>query len=125
MIMATESAEVLLCQQGRDDRGWLILCVPPGPRVEISVTVVACESPLRRKKISMVRQPSALLKVYVNPKVEEMDDWELEGVRFPVGTPQRLLPTSEDQRGKRSRQTEPRDARWRVAWMASGHLSDH
>ena len=125
MIMATESAEVLLCQRGRDDRGWLILCVPPGPRVEISVTVVACESPLRRKKISIVRQPSELLKVYVNPEVEEMDDWEVEGVRFPVGTPQRLLPTSEDQRGKR-RRTEPRDARWRVAWMASGHLlSDH
>ena len=125
MIMATESPEVLLWQQGRDDRGWLILCVPPGPHLEIIVTVVACESPLRRKMISVERQADSLLKVYVNPKVEEMDDWEVEGVRFPVGTPQRLLPTSEDQRGKRSRQTEPRDARWRVAWMASGHLSDH
>ena len=125
MIMATESPEVLPCQQGRDDRGWLILCVPPGPPLEITVTVVACESPLRRKKISIVRQASELLKVYVNPEVEEMDDWEVEGVRFPVGTPQRLLPTSEDQRGKR-RRTEPRDARWHVAWMASGHLlSDH
>ena len=101
MIMATESPEVLLWQQGRDDRGWLILCVPPGPHLEIIVTVVACESPLRRKMISVERQADSLLKVYVNPKVEEMDDWEVEGVRFPVGTPQRLLPTSEDQRGKR------------------------
>ena len=94
MIMATESPEVLLWQQGRDDRGWLILCVPSGPRLEIIVTVVACESPLRRKKISIVRQASELLKVYVNPEVEEMDDWEIEGVRIPVGTRQRLLPTS-------------------------------
>ena len=91
MIMATESPEVLLWQQVRDDRGWLILCVPPGPRLEIIVTVVACESPLRKKKISIVRQPSALLKVYVNPEVEKMDDWEVEGVRTPVGTPQRPL----------------------------------
>ena len=89
MIMATESPEVLLWQQGRDDRGWLILCVPPGPRLEIIVMVVACESPLRRKKISIQRQASALLKVYVNPEVEEME--EIEGVRIPVGTPQRLL----------------------------------
>ena len=99
MIMATESLEVLLWQQGRDDRGWLILCVPPGPHLEIIVTVVACGNPLRRKKISIVRQASSLLKVYVNPEVEEMDDWEVEGVRIPVGTPQRPLPTSEDQRG--------------------------
>ena len=101
MIMATESPEVLLWQQGRDDRGWLILCVPPGPHLEIIVTVVACESPLRRKKIRIQRQTSALLKVYANPEVGEMDDWEIEGVRIPVGNPQRLLPTSEDQRGKR------------------------
>ena len=94
MIMATESPEVLLCQQGRDDRGWLILCVPPGPPLEIIVPVVGCERPLRRKKISIVRQASELLKVYVNPEVEEMDDWEIEGVRIPVGTRQRLLPTS-------------------------------
>ena len=91
MIMATESPEVLLSQQGRDDRGWLILCVPPGPHLEIIVTVVACESPLRTKKISMVRQPRALLKVYVNPEVEKMDEWEIEGVRISVGTPPRLL----------------------------------
>ena len=101
MIMATESPEVLLSQQGRDDRGWLILCVPPGPHLEIIVTVVACESPLRRKKISMVRQASSLLKVYVNPEVEKEDEWEIKGVRIPVGIPRRLLPTSEDQRGKR------------------------
>ena len=113
MIMATESPEVLLSQQGRDDRGWLILCVPPGPHLEIIVTVVACESPLRRKMISVERQADSLLKVYVNPKVEEMDDWEVEGVRFPVGTPQPLLPTSADQRGGKRRRTEPRDARWR------------
>ena len=91
MIMAKESPEVLLWQQGRDDRGWLILCVPPGPHLEIIATVVACESPLRKKKISIVRQPRALLKVYGNPEMEEMDDWELEGVRILVGTPQRLL----------------------------------
>ena len=107
MIMATESLEVLLWQQGRDDRGWLILCVPPGPHLEIIVTVTACESPLRKKKISIVRQPENLLKVYVNPEtsmnpeVEKMDEWEIEGVRIPVGIPRRLLPTSEDQRGKR------------------------
>ena len=100
MIMATESPEVLLWQQGRDDRGWLILCVPPGPHLEIIATVVACESPLRKKKISIVRQPRALLKVYVNPEVEEMDEWEVEGnpVRLLVGTPERLLATSEDER---------------------------
>ena len=91
MIMATESPEVLLWQQGRDDRGWLILCVPPGPHLEIIVTVVACESPLRKKKISIVRQPENLLKVYVNPEVEEMDGWEVEGVRILVGTTERLL----------------------------------
>ena len=104
MIMATESPEVLLSQQGRDDRGWLILCVPPGPHLEIIATVVACESPLRKKKISIVRQPENLLKVYVNPEVEkedEWDEWEIKGVRIPVGIPRRLLPTSEDQRGKR------------------------
>ena len=88
---ATETLEVLLRHQGRDDRSWLILCLPPGPILGIIVTVVACESPLRRKKMSIVRHASALLQVYVNLEVEEMDEWEVEGVRLLVGTPERLL----------------------------------
>ena len=125
MIMATESPEALLWQQGRDDRGWLILCVPPGPHLEIIVTVVACESPLRKKKISIVRQSENLLKVYVNPEVEkedEWDEWEI-GRPHPCWNPA-AAPAHIGGPAWQAR-TEPRDARWRVAWMASGHLSDH
>ena len=43
------------------------------------MTVIACESPRRIKKMSIVRQTKGLLKVYVNPEVMEMDEWEVEG----------------------------------------------
>ena len=67
-----EPLRALLWQEGRDDRGWLILCVPPGPTLEIILPVIACESPRRMKKMSIVRQTTGLLKVYVNP---EMGKW--------------------------------------------------
>ena len=74
-----EPLRAFLRQEGRYDRGWLILCVPPGPTLEIIVTVIACESPRRINKMSIVRQTKGLLKVYVNPEVMEMDEWEVEG----------------------------------------------
>ena len=94
-----EPLRARLRQEGRYDRGWLILCVPPGPTLEIIVTLIACESPRRMKKMSIVRQSTGLLKVYVNPEVGPtlMAEWEVEGnsVRLLVATPARLLPTSE------------------------------
>ena len=107
--LGNDTAEALIIEsalvwhEGRDDRGWLTLCVPPGPTLEISVTVVACENPRRVNKLSIVRQTTGLMKVYVNVEAfcretgRGMEEWAIEGhsVRLVIGTPARLLPTSE------------------------------
>ena len=79
----------VLWQDGKDNSGWPVVCVPPGRAAEIIVTIEVCERTGREKKLSVVRQGGGLLKVYVNPEVDEPDEWEVEGnsARFLVGTP--------------------------------------
>ena len=80
----------VLWQDGKDNSGWPVVCVPPGRAAEIIVTIEVCERTGREKKLSVVRQGGGLLKVYVNPEVDEPDEWEFEGnsARFLVGTPE-------------------------------------
>ena len=85
---AMEPLVPVLWQDGKDNSGWPVVCVPPGPAAEIIVTVGVCERTGREKKLSVVRQGGGLLKVYVNPEVDEPDEWEVEGnsARLLVGT---------------------------------------
>ena len=86
----------VLWQDGKDNSGWPVVCVPPGRAAEIIVTIEVCERTGREKKLSVVRQGGGLLKVYVNPEVDEPDEWEFEGnsARLLVGTPEWLRKAS-------------------------------
>ena len=83
----------VLWQDGKDNSGWPVVCVPPGRAAEIIVTIEVCERTGREKKLSVVRQGGGLLKVYVNPEVDEPDEWEFEGnsARLLVGTVERRI----------------------------------
>ena len=41
----------VLWQDGKDNRGWPVVCVPPGLAAEIIVTIEVCERTGREKKI--------------------------------------------------------------------------
>ena len=86
----------VLWQDGKDNSGWPVVCVPPGRAAEIIVTIEVCERTGREKKLSVVRQGGGLLKVYVNPEVGEPDEREVEGnsARLLVGTPEWLRKAS-------------------------------
>ena len=85
---AMEPLVPVLWQDGKDNSGWPVVCVPPGRAAEIIVTIEVCERTGREKKLSVVRQGGGLLKVYVNPEVDEPDEWDFEGnsARLLVGT---------------------------------------
>ena len=93
---AMEPLVPVLWQDGKDNSGWPVVCVPPGRAAEIIVTIEVCERTGREKKLSVVRQGGGLLKVYVNPEVDEPDEWEVEGnsARLLVGTPEWLRKAS-------------------------------
>ena len=69
---------------GRDIRGWLVLSVKAkaprdGPPGVFDLMVAG-------KRLCLVQQRSPLT-VFVNPDPQGMDEWEINGVRFEVGSP--------------------------------------
>ena len=53
---AMEPLVPVLWQDGKDNSGWPVVCVPPGRAAEIIVTIEVCERTGREKKLSVVRQ---------------------------------------------------------------------
>ena len=67
---------------GRDDRGWDIVVVPAG----MQGAVYECKV---RNKIQVLVGQGHEMKVFVNPNVADLDEWEMaDGQRMFVGSPE-------------------------------------
>ena len=68
--------------EGRDERGWFILVVSPGPEAEHKIFKIT----LHGKELELVQQTEEM-KVYVNPDKEGCDEWAIGNQRLLVGSP--------------------------------------
>ena len=75
----------MLCHVGYDDRGWVLLdAVSNSPEVNVFAIAV------KGKPLELLLHPAEPIRVYVNPELTGLDEWEKppgSGNIFQVGTP--------------------------------------